>query len=528
MLKWLLIGAGVLVLVMAASLAALPWFLNTPAFQSYVAQSASQALNRPVRFTSLSISPFPLPTVKLRGLHVAEDPGFGPGPFVIVKEGRMRIALRPLLSRRIELADLTLHAPRIDLVEDARGRWNWASLGVPGPSAAGPARGGGRLGGPSMTAVLLSRVRIVDGTMGYRRLGAARSDLAVEKVNLTIAQTAPGAALVLHGDAVAQPGNVELKIREGTLTPAGARSFADMALKATVDVEARDVAPLGAALAPAPVMTGPMKGRLQISGSPARVVATGDLVLSRLTLSDERPRCEPRRRQLLFSDLRVPVSYTMATLDSVPLEAKLARGAVSLRLGVALGSAPTAALKNINVKGVELGPILVDFFCQPYAVTGPLDLTGEASLHPADPWQTLNGAGRLRIGAGRVMGREVVTLVREVVALAGVAAAVLAPEQRVRSGSPLDFDSITASYTITNGVLKTTDLLYRAADVSIASAGTVTLEDGRVNMDVTLTQGPNRVKGVVSGTAGALRVVPTSIQVPDARGIRKFLDQILR
>jgi hypothetical protein len=126
------------------------------------------------------------------------------------------------------------------------------------------------------------------------------------------------------------------------------------------------------------------------------------------------------------------------------------------------------------------------------------------------------------------MGREVVTLVREVVALAGVAAAVLAPEQRVRSGSALDFDSITASYTITNGVLKTTDLLYRAADVSIASAGTVTLEDGRVNMDVTLTQGPNRVKGVVSGTAGALRVVPTSIQVPDARGIRKFLDQILR
>jgi hypothetical protein len=64
--------------------------------------------------------------------------------------------------------------------------------------------------------------------------------------------------------------------------------------------------------------------------------------------------------------------------------------------------------------------------------------------------------------------------------------------------------------------------------VRVAAAGTFTLADGRVDMGVTLTQGQNEVRGVVSGTAGALRVVPTDLRVPDTRGIKKFLDKLFR
>jgi hypothetical protein len=172
--------------------------------------------------------------------------------------------------------------------------------------------------------------------------------------------------------------------------------------------------------------------------------------------------------------------------------------------------------------------MLVGFFCQPYAVTGPLNLVGEASLRAADPWRTLNGSGRIRVGPGKVMGREVVTLVREVVALAGVAVAVVTPERRARPAAPLDFDSITATYTISNGVARTQDLLYQASDVRVSAAGTVALHDGRVNMNLTLQQGPNQVEGVISGTAGALHVVPTSVRLPDVQSIKRFLDRLLR
>jgi AsmA protein len=528
MLKWIAIAAGALVLLLAAVLAALPWFLNTPAFQAYVSQTATHALGRPVKFTSLSIAPFPLPTVKLRGLEVADDPAFRTGSFLTMSEGRIGIRLKPLLSGRVELADLTLEEPTITLIEDQRGRWNWASLGASVPGPGGAPKSGSRAGGAAAGAVLLSRINIVDGRMQYEKLGVKASDLGLEKINLQVSQAGQGAAFLGHGDAVAQPGNVKLVIREASLTPSGARSLAEMALHATVEIETRDVAPLGGILITSPGVTGPMKGRLEVSGTPSRFAATGAMASDRVTLSDERPQCEPSRRQLPLNDLRIPVAYTGSRLESAPLQAKLANGSVALRLTITLGSAPVATLKDIKATGVELGPVLSGFLCQPYAVMGPMDLAGEASLRLGDPWRTARGSGRLKIGPGKVMGKDIVNLVNEVAALSDVASAVLSPERRGERAAPLDFTSITATYTITDGVVKTDDLLYEGPDLRAAAAGTFGLADGRVNMNVTLTQGRNEVKGLVSGTAGTLHVVPTGVRVPDTRGIKKFLDKLFR
>src|SRR4029434_1712225 len=101
-------GLAALVVLVLGGLLALPLLLDTPAIQTYASQAASHALGRPVKFDRRSISALPLPTVRLRGLQVADDPSFGPGPFITVTEGRMRIRIRPLLQGRVELADLTL------------------------------------------------------------------------------------------------------------------------------------------------------------------------------------------------------------------------------------------------------------------------------------------------------------------------------------------------------------------------------------------------------------------------------------
>src|SRR5206468_8759636 len=132
-------------------------------------------------------------------------------------------------------------------------------------------------------------------------------------------------------------------------------------------------------------------------------------------------------------------AYTGMQLESAPLEARLANGTVALRLSVGLGSTFVVALKDVDVKGVELGQILVDFLCQPYAVTGPMDLTGEASLRANDPWRTVSGSGRFRIGPGKLVGRDVVGLVNEMLTLADVGSAVLISEQRMREDMTLHF-----------------------------------------------------------------------------------------
>ncbi|HKZ05942.1 MAG TPA: AsmA family protein, partial [Methylomirabilota bacterium] len=126
-MKWILIAAGALVLLLAGALVALPWLVDVPRVQAYIAQAASQALGRPVRFAAVSVSALPRPSVRLKGLQVAEDPRFGHQPFLLVEEGTFRLRLRPLLSGRVELTDLTLEKMRVEIIDDG-GRLNVASL----------------------------------------------------------------------------------------------------------------------------------------------------------------------------------------------------------------------------------------------------------------------------------------------------------------------------------------------------------------------------------------------------------------
>jgi len=531
MLKWIAITLGALALLMVGAALALPYLLDTPAIQAYVSQAAAHALSRPVRFTSLSISALPLPTVRLRGLQIAEDPAFGTAPFLTVAEGQIGIRLWPLFSGRVEMANLTLEEPHVSLVEDAAGRWNLATLGGAGTPAGAPKAGAGRSGGASASGVLLASVSIKDGTVDYRKQGVKSSDFRLEKINMTVSQTGLGETLRLNGTALGQPGGVRLKISNATLTPGGARgAFAEMPLKATVEIQADDVAPLSAGLVASPAMAGPVKGRLELTGTPARLAGTGNLSFERLSLSADQPRCSaPKRRQLTVDELRLPVNLTPAQLDSAPIEAKLARGTVSTRLALTLGQGQLATLKDINIKGMQLGPLLVDYFCQSFAVTGPLDLTGEASVRVADVWRSANGAGRLRIGPGKVVGSDVVQFLDAVIGMADQVTAALRAGRLPRRGeSHVDFDSITATYTITNGVWRSNDLLYLAGSMKVAAAGTYGLADGRVAMDVTFTEGSNQIKGRVTGAAGSLRVVPTDIKIPETKNLKKLLDQLLR
>lgn len=535
MLKWLLIGLAVLVVVIVGMLLAVPLLVDTPAIQAYVSQAAGHALGRPVKFSGLSVSALPLPTVRLRGLQVADDPAFGPRPFMTVAEGRLRIRLRPLLQGRVELADLTLEAPRIHVVEDAAGQVNVATLAGAAPGAPAPPRvGGGRPGAPAASAVLLSRVRIRNGAVDYERAsggpGGKPATLTLDRINLTVSQGTAAEALRISGDAEG-PGGLKLTIPEATVTLGPGRVPGDAHVKATVDVEGKDIAAVAATLIPSPSVSGPLKGRLQISGTAARLTVTGAIGFTRLTLSEERSHCAgPKRRSLALEEVRVPLVYAPPQLESPLVQSKVAKGVLTFRLVAALGSPRTVTLRDITVKGVELEPVLVDYLCQRNAVTGRLDLTGEASLRPPETVPTLNGAGRLHVGAGRVVGPDLLDAVNKALVLTDLVSATLDPRARSRPGadSPLNFDSITATYTIVNGVVRTDDLVYQARDVRVTGAGTYALGDGRVAMDVTVTQGPNRVKAHLTGAPGALTIVPTDVRLKEPKDLRKALDRLLR
>jgi uncharacterized protein YhdP len=526
MLKWALIGLLVVALVVVGSILALPWLLDTPAIQAYIQQAAGHALGRPVKFSGLSISALPLPTVRLRGLQVAEDPAFGSVPFMTVAEGRMRIRLRSLFQGRVDLANLRLDEPRIHVVEDAAGRLNISTLGGSGgPSPASPPRvGKGRPAAPPATAVPLTRIRIVNGAIDYDKPGGR---FTVERINATLTQS--GGALRAAGDAQG-PGGLKLTIADAAVTLSPGRPVGDAQMKATIDVESRDVSAAAAAFGARTGVSGPLKGRLELAGTMNRITASGTLGFDRLTLSRRDPRCrDTRPRTLALADVRMPLLYASPQLESQPVQAKVAKGTATFRLTVALRPPRVATLRDITVKGMQLEPVLADYLCQRNAVTGPLDLTGEASLHLPGMLPTMTGSGRLSVGPGRVVGPDLPIALSRALALTDLASRTLDPKKaRPGPGSPLSFDSITASYTITDGVVRTDDLVYVARDIRVTGAGTYALADERTAMDVTVTQGSNRVKARLTGAAGSLTIVPTDVRVKEPKDLRKALDRMLR
>jgi hypothetical protein len=527
-LRWLLIGLGALLLLAVGTLALLPLLLDTRTMQAYIAQIATHAVGRPVRFTSVSVSLLPLPHVNLKDLEIADDPRFGTAPLLRVGEVRVGVRVKPLLSLRIELASITLQDAWVELVEQG-GRWNFASLA--GATTASPPRPATRTvpgipGSASMGSVIVSSVGLKNAVVNVRRHGVRNGDLRIEGLDATVSGVG-GSELDVRGDARLEPGGLRLRNIRASV---GIRAASEMPVKASFELESMDVAPLGRALlVTPPSISGPIKGRIQLAGTTSRLTGTGALDLSRLTVSEERRQCPPPvRRQLIVDEVHLPILLKPTSFESAPVSAKLSKGTIAANVTAGLGASPLVTITDIKIAGVQLQPVLQDYLCQGFAVSGPLDLGGELSMRTADMLGTMNGAGRFRIGAGRVVGEGALKIVREVLEAGNVFDMALRGKLAGPSKAALDFDSITGSYKIVNGIARTDDLLYQGKDLRVAVAGTYALVDGRTDMKVVATQGRNQLRAQVMGSGGALRVVPTGVNVKEPAEVRKLLDRLLR
>jgi AsmA protein len=234
--RWAL-GVGVaLVALLGAALLIVPWLVDTPRIQAYIAGAAAQALGRPVKFSGVSLRVLPLPAVVLHDLEVAEDPRFGAAPFLRLKSGRIRLRLRPLLAGRVELGAIVLDQPVVTIVQAADGRLNVSTLGAASPSrAAGRAGEAGRSGaGAAGVGLAISRVSIEGGALTWiaRGAGQAESRYRVEDLDLTV--TGGGGHFALHGSGRVQPGALAVTVSDGVVTLSGARPLTEAALRGRV------------------------------------------------------------------------------------------------------------------------------------------------------------------------------------------------------------------------------------------------------------------------------------------------------
>ena len=538
-LKWLIgIGAVVAVLLVVAAIA-LPRLVDTPRVQAMIASSAAQAIGRPVKFESLSVRLFPLPAVELHNLEVAEDPQFGTSPFLTLETGRVYLRLRPLFSGRVEFGNITLERPRIALIQHADGHLNVASLAPASESrtASRPGRsGGGGAGGAA--AAVVSQVKIVGGAVTYVALGkgTAPTPYRIESLDLTL--TSQASQLNVKGTLRVNPGDLLVRLTDGVVALNGTRAPLEAPLRGRVGIEGKDIEPLVAAAGPTPAIAGPIKGDLTLGGTLGAPRASGTVELASLRVTKTAAGCpEPKRRTLSLGALKLAgASWDGERLQSRPTTTSLAGGTISTNLTATLDRGVHVQLGELTIKGLPAEKVLVDFLCEGYAVAGPLDLTGGLSASASDLWNTLDGAGRLKLGPGRVVGPQALALIDTLTHITGAVSSVLAADvPRGLTSSPVDFESITGTYQITNGVVTTRDLLYTSRAIKVGVVGNYGLASGRMNLDLRVQHARGELRAHLAGSAASptIKVDPSSVTTNVSReeletGVQDLLKRFRR
>ncbi len=105
-----------------------PPLINVSRYRARIAAAISRALGRPVTLGGISLRLLPQPGFDLANLVVGDDPAFSYEPILRAEEVTASLRLTSLWRGQLEIAQLRLKYPSLNLVRSPDGQWNLESL----------------------------------------------------------------------------------------------------------------------------------------------------------------------------------------------------------------------------------------------------------------------------------------------------------------------------------------------------------------------------------------------------------------
>ena len=131
-LKIIAIVVGILIVLVLVA----PFLIPVNQFRPTIEQRASAALGRKVEVGNLSLSLFS-GALGADNLSIADDPKYSNSPFLTAKSVKVGVELMPLiLSKTLNVTDVTIDSPQVSLIRGAGGEWNYSSFAAPAKSQA--------------------------------------------------------------------------------------------------------------------------------------------------------------------------------------------------------------------------------------------------------------------------------------------------------------------------------------------------------------------------------------------------------
>ncbi len=186
MRKWGIVVLAVVVLLVVAALI-VPHLVNINQYHNQIQSQLEKRLGRKVALGTMSLSLFP-PSFVVDNATISEEPRFATSrPFAEAEKLAVSVKFWPLLHKDVEVKSLELTRPHIELVRDAQGAWNFATLGQeakPTPTTSGSeSKPAGQL--------TLANLFINDGQLAITDLQKHQSRAVYDHIDLNLIDFSP-------------------------------------------------------------------------------------------------------------------------------------------------------------------------------------------------------------------------------------------------------------------------------------------------------------------------------------------------
>ncbi len=333
----IVIGIVVVVIVLAVGIFVATF--NPNDYRGTVQTKLEQQLDRKVTLGNMELGLFPL-RFRVYNLAIADDPRFGTRAFVQTQELSVSVDLLPLLSKSVQINSLALERPSVEMIKNAEGVWNFASIGQKTPAAAPSSS--------SQQQFSLGELAINDGVVAITDQQDRKPRAVYDHINLKLTDFAPDSPFNLDA-SVHLPGagnqEVSLKGKGGPLSHANP---AATPFKGTLDLKGVEIAGLQKFLqSPALVNTdGVLSGHTDIASESGKLSANGQMDL-------EKPR-------LHGIDVGYPINLDYDVSDDLTNDLlRINKGAIKLGptpLSVTgtVNTKPTPAQLDLNLKATNV------------------------------------------------------------------------------------------------------------------------------------------------------------------------------
>lgn len=127
-LKKILLGLGALILLLIVAVGALFIFIDPNDYRDELSQMAYKATGYKIDFKGeIKLKLIPSLAFSIKDVSVAQPEGFGTAHMAQVNELELQMALFPLLKKKVEVDAIVLNGLAVNIIKDAKGRYNFES-----------------------------------------------------------------------------------------------------------------------------------------------------------------------------------------------------------------------------------------------------------------------------------------------------------------------------------------------------------------------------------------------------------------